>query len=262
MELLENHKLKEYLHLIRDSPVYPLVLDSQDRVLSVPPIINSNHTKISIETKNVFIEVTALSRPKAMICLNTIIWSFAEYCENAYEIEPVEIISGEERYLTPQIEKKEFTIKHSKAETLVGAKLTSEQIVHFLKKTGLQAIPQEDQTYKILVPSWRGDVIHECDILEDIAICYGYVKIVPILPPSSTVGSRLRINKFTDLLRHEMAQGQFNEVLNFALCSKADLAINALNSDESKLITIENAKTKEFQTGRTTLLPGLLRTIL
>lgn len=86
MELLENHKLKEYLHLIRNSPVYPLVLDSKDRVLSVPPIINSDHSKISIETKNVFIEVTALSKPKAMTCLNTIIWSFSEYCQNPFEI--------------------------------------------------------------------------------------------------------------------------------------------------------------------------------
>jgi len=53
-------------------------------------------------------------------------------------------------------------------------------------------------------------VLHECDILEDVAICYGYCKINPVLPIVSTVGSRLRINKFTDLLRHEMAQAQFN----------------------------------------------------
>jgi phenylalanyl-tRNA synthetase beta chain len=59
-----------------------------------------------------------------------------------------------------------------------------------------------------------------------------------------------------------MSQAQFNEALNFSLCSKADLTSHILNSDESKLITIENAKTKEFQTGRTTLLPGLLRTIV
>ena len=145
---------------------------------------------------------------------------------------------------------------------MVGAKLTAGQIVHYLKKTGLEAIPIENDSYRILVPCWRGDVIHECDILEDIAICYGYKKIIPILPPSATIGSRLRLNKFTDMLRHEMAQGQFNEVLNFALCSRADLTSNVFNNDESKLITIENAKTKEFQTGRTTLLPGLLRTII
>lgn len=103
--------------------------------------------------------------------------------------------------------------------------------------------------------------MHECDILEDIAICYGYKKIKPILPPASTIGNRVRLNKFTDFLRQEMAQAQFNEVLNFALCSKADVTTNIYNNDESQLITISNAKTKEFQTGRTSLLPGLLRTV-
>jgi phenylalanyl-tRNA synthetase beta chain len=80
--------------------------------------------------------------------------------------------------------------------------------------------------------------LHECDILEDIAICYGYQKIVPTMPPTSTVGAQLRINKFTDFLRLEMAQAQFTESLNFALCSKADLTTNIFNEDESALITI------------------------
>jgi phenylalanyl-tRNA synthetase beta chain len=113
----------------------------------------------------------------------------------------------------------------------------------------------------VLAPFWRGDVLHECDVLEDIAICYGYTKIVPELPPSTTVGGRVRMNKFTDFLRQELAQAQFNEVLNFALCSRAEVTTNIFNEDESQLIKIENAKTKEFQTGRTSLLPGLLRTI-
>jgi len=77
MDLYENHKLKEYLHLIRDSPKYPLILDSDNDVCSVPPIINSDKSKISIDTRNVFIEVTALSRPKAMICLTTLVWAFS-----------------------------------------------------------------------------------------------------------------------------------------------------------------------------------------
>lgn len=83
----------------------------------------------------------------------------------------------------------------------------------------------------MLVPCWRVDVLHECDILEDIAICYGYNKIVPTMPPSATVGSQLRINKFSDFLRQEMAQAQYNEALNFALCSRADLTTNVFNED-------------------------------
>jgi phenylalanyl-tRNA synthetase beta chain len=131
-----------------------------------------------------------------------------------------------------------------------------------LKRTGLTATVSKEGEYKVLAPFWRGDVLHECDILEDVAICYGYTKIVPTLPPSATVGGRVRINKFTDFLRQEMAQAQYNEVLNFALCSRAEVTTSIFNQDESKLIRIANAKTKEFQTGRISLLPGLLRTIL
>jgi phenylalanyl-tRNA synthetase beta chain len=134
-------------------------------------------------------------------------------------------------------------------------------VIGFLRRTGLTATVASEGTYRVLAPFWRGDVLHECDVLEDIAICYGFTRIVPQRPPTTTVGGRVRMNKFTDFLRQELAQAQFNEALNFALCSRADVTTNILNEDESKLIRIENAKTKEFQTGRTTLLPGLLRTI-
>lgn len=77
IKAFENHKLKEYLPLIKDSPVFPLILDSNDKVCSVPPIINSDFSKISKDTKNVFIEITALTKPKALICLNTLVWSFS-----------------------------------------------------------------------------------------------------------------------------------------------------------------------------------------
>lgn len=85
-----------------------------------------------------------------------------------------------------------------------------QQIIGYLKRTGLTAEVASEGTYKVLAPFWRGDVLHECDVLEDIAICYGYTKITPELPPSTTVGGRVRINKFTDFLRQELAQAQFN----------------------------------------------------
>ncbi len=94
-------------------------------------------------------------------------------------------------------------------------------MISYLKRTGLTATPAGAGEYTVLAPFWRGDVLHECDVLEDVAICYGYTKIVPVLPPSATVGGRVRINKFTDFLRQELAQAQYNEMLNFALCSRA-----------------------------------------
>lgn len=70
---LQTHaQLKQYLHIIKDSPVYPIITDSKGRVLSMPPIINGDHSKITLNTKNVFIECTATDLTKVVVYfLNT-----------------------------------------------------------------------------------------------------------------------------------------------------------------------------------------------
>ena len=65
--------LKAYLPIIKDSPVYPVIYDSNNVVLSMPPIINGEHSKISLNTKNVFIEATATDLTKAKIVLDIIV---------------------------------------------------------------------------------------------------------------------------------------------------------------------------------------------
>lgn len=104
---------------------------------------------------------------------------------------------------------------------MIGAPLKDEQVIEYLRRMGFEAAPEPPSAYRVKIPPWRSDVIHECDLLEDIAICYGFQNIKPTLPPSQTIGSQQRINSFTDKLRHEMACAQYNEALNFALCSKA-----------------------------------------
>ena len=76
---LQDQKLKHYLHIIRDSPVYPVIYDSKRRVLSLPPIINGDHSKISLETKNVLIECTATDLQRAKIVLDTMVAMFSGY---------------------------------------------------------------------------------------------------------------------------------------------------------------------------------------
>lgn len=62
---LQTHaQLKQFLGIIRDSPVYPVIKDKNGVVLSMPPIINGDHSKITLDTKNVFIECTATDLTK------------------------------------------------------------------------------------------------------------------------------------------------------------------------------------------------------
>lgn len=83
-EQKDSH-LKPYLRIIQGKPVYPVILDSKDTVLSFPPIINSEHSKITLKTKNVFIEITATDENKASLVLDTIVCMFSQYSSNKYK---------------------------------------------------------------------------------------------------------------------------------------------------------------------------------
>ena len=82
--LQSDKHLAKYLPIIRDAPVYPIIYDKQDRVLSFPPIINSEHSKITLNTRNVFIDVTATDETKLQIVVNMVATMFSEYCEEPF----------------------------------------------------------------------------------------------------------------------------------------------------------------------------------
>ena len=78
-EILEKHpKGIEFAHLLQGAPEYPLLIDSEGTVLSMPPIINSEDTRVTEDTKNLFIDVTGLSEDVINYALNTIVANLAE----------------------------------------------------------------------------------------------------------------------------------------------------------------------------------------
>lgn len=83
-DLQKDSHLKPYLGIIQGKQVYPVILDAKGTVLSFPPIINSEHSKITLETKNIFIEITATDENKASLVLDTIVCMFSEYSSNRF----------------------------------------------------------------------------------------------------------------------------------------------------------------------------------
>ena len=112
------------------------------------------------------------------------------------------------------------------------------------------------------IPPTRHDVLHPVDIYEDVAIAYGYNNLVKTIPKTMTIATQQPINKLTDQLREQIAQAGFTEALTFSLCSRDDIS-SKLRKPEmpEQSVHIANPKTLEFQVARTTLLPGLLKTV-
>ncbi|CAH1965807.1 unnamed protein product [Acanthoscelides obtectus] len=267
MDLYSTHaQLKQYLPIIKDSAVYPVITDKNGVILSLPPIINGNHSKITLKTKNVFIECTATDLTKAKIVLDTIVTMFSVYCATKYTVEKCEVINPNgTKAIYPTLRYRQENISVKKVNKKIGIDETPENIVKLLSKMCLtsELIPGSKNSVKVTVPPTRQDVIHACDIYEDVAIAFGYNNIKRTLPKTSTIGEQLPINKLTDLLRYPIAMAGFTEALTFTLCSKDDistkLGIELISSLPA--VHISNPKTLEFQVCRTTLLPGILKTI-
>lgn len=124
MNFYSTHaQLKAYLPIIRDSPVYPVIYDANGVVLSLPPIINGDHSKISVNTKNIFIECTATDLTKAKIVLDTIVTLFSHHCAVPFKIEAVEVTNADGSVVKyPELGYRIEKIFVDKTNTYIGIK--------------------------------------------------------------------------------------------------------------------------------------------
>ena len=115
----------------------------------------------------------------------------------------------------------------------------------------------------VYIPPTRADILHQCDIMEDVAIAYGFNNLPRSFPSKSgTVAQPLMVNKLSDIVRLEAAMAGWSEVMPLILCSH-DENFGWLNhkDDGNTAVKLANPKTAEYQVVRTSLLPGLLKTI-
>jgi len=259
--------LRQFLPIIRDSPVYPVIYDANRVVLSMPPIINGDHSKITLNTRNVFIECTATDLTKAKIVLDMIVTMFAEYCDKPFTVEEALVQNVDGTTVTyPALQKRQERILPSYVNKRIGVDLDSDQMAKLLTRMCLQTTVVADsdgnELLDVSIPPTRADVIHAIDVAEDVAIAFGYNNIVKTIPKTNTIAAQFPINKLSDALRNEVASSGFCEVLTFSLCSRDDVSTKLRQPLEtSGAVHIGNPKTLDFQVARTCLLPGILRTL-
>ena len=282
-ELLEHYEtdpsckhLKPYVPIIKESPLYPVVLDADGIVMSLPPIINGARSKISLDTKNVFIECTATDLTKANIVLDTVVAMFSEYCARPYTVEPVTVsyVEGQagsggkvvESAVTPLMFTRRERAGVDFVNSLIGINAEPERMVQLCDRLQLgpaSLVEDEDGggvMIEVTVPPTRSDILHAVDIAEDVGIAYGYNNIVKRVPATSTVGGEQPLNKLGDLLREEIGRAGYTEVLTHGLCSIRD-NFTALRRPVGPAVSLSNPANVEYQVVRTTLLPGLLKTL-
>ncbi|KAK3105221.1 hypothetical protein FSP39_020098 [Pinctada imbricata] len=158
----ESH-LRQYLHIIQDKPVYPIIYDQNGVVLSMPPIINGDHSKISLKTRNVFIECTATDLNKAKIVLDTLVTMFSQYCDVPYQgIEPAEVIQPDgTRVIYPELPYRFEEIDVADVNGKVGINISGKEMARLLTKMCLVSETFDNDTkVKVEVPPTRHDILY------------------------------------------------------------------------------------------------------
>ena len=209
--LKKDQKLKKFLDILEGKPKYPVFYDAEGKVLSLPPIINSEATKITFDTKNVLIEITGTDLHKIEVCLAVLAGQFSSHCEgdSQFTIEQVEIVheaTGKSEVF-PNLQSNEFDIELAYINRTLGLGLDVSKVRECAEKMGLiiKEVSDDSKVLKVEVPVTRTDIMHACDIAEDIGIAFGYNNIPREFPPTNTVGKQIPLHKFSDLIRSELA---------------------------------------------------------
>lgn len=260
-------KMKKFLPILEPFEKYPVFRDADGHVLSLPPIINSERTKITLDTRNVFVEITGTDIMKTKVCLAVLAAQFSEHCQGEWKhkVEQVQITyegAPDKSEVTPSLEYTDFDVELEYINRILGLSLDAEQVKTCAEKMGLvmKGTSEDGKSVKVEIPPTRADILHPCDVMEDIGIGYGFNNIERVFPANNTVGAYQPNNKFADLLRGELAQAGYVESLTFSLLSIQDNYRGMRQEPNlAECVQLSNPKTQEFEVVRTSLLPGLLK---
>lgn len=183
-EILERHpKGRDYGHILKGCSRYPLIVDANDNVLSFPPIINGELTRVRDDSHDLFIDVTGTD-PMVYKALNIVVTSLAE---RGGMVEGVQVRRSEGSFISPNLAPSRRTVSIDEANGLIGFNLSAEELKDCLERMrfGANAL---GRNVEVQVPAYRADIMHSWDIFEDAAKAYGYDKLAAELPKTVTVG--------------------------------------------------------------------------
>jgi phenylalanyl-tRNA synthetase beta chain len=255
-EILKKHeKGVGYAHLLEGFNKYPLIVDVHNNVLSFPPIINGRLTEVTPYTKEIFIDVTGTDRKAINYALNIVTTALAERGGILYQ---TTVLEDGKKIVSPDFSPMKQNVSVAFVNTILGTRLSEKDIVTCLKKMGHNAVGSGDGTIEVEIGAWRSDILHEVDLVEDVAVGFGFDLFETDFPKALTFGRAAPCQNFLDGLRGIMIGVGFNEVTTFIISNEED-EFKRMGFIKEKMVKIENPIGEEYSGLRISLLPSLLK---
>ncbi len=260
-EILKRHpKGIEYGDIVRRHRLWPILVDDANRVLSFPPIINSNDLgKITEGEQDIFVEVTGTNQQTVLNTVNLVTLSLADRGESIVSVR-VHYPDEAGVQVTPNLATKKLVLRPWEVNQVLGMKMEPSQVVEMLLRAryGAEIVPDG---IEVEIPCYRIDIMHPLDVVEDVLIAYGFNNIPPLWPRIATKGGINRLEELSNVVREIMLGLGFQEVLTFSL-SNIENQKTKMSLPSLEVVEIANPMTARFTCIRSWLLPSLLEFLM
>ncbi|MFH0711517.1 MAG: phenylalanine--tRNA ligase subunit beta [archaeon] len=260
-QILRGHPAgREYGDLLKGCGVFPVFVDANDEILSMPPIINSEKTgRIDEKTRDIFIECSGHNLVYLKKCLNIIVAAISEMGGKVYAMDVKDYRDG--NFVSPDMSPEKMDFRIEDVEKTLGIKLSEKEIVGYLARMGIASQGVKSQAPGVRemvadVPAYRMDILHWIDLAEEVAIAYGYDKFESEIPKISTIAEENPADRMKRVIGNILAGLGFLECSSFHLTTKKD--VRKMHYDFNDFVEVENSKTGR-DVLRIDLLTGLLQ---
>ncbi|NYT18225.1 MAG: phenylalanine--tRNA ligase subunit beta [Methanobacteriales archaeon] len=254
-EILKEHKKgQSYAHLLENFDYYPLIVDADDNVLSMPPIINGELTKLTLDTRNILIDVTGTNLQAVTQTLIILATSFAE---SGGRIRTMEMTYPDRSLLMPDLTPQEMMVDVKNSNKIIGITLNAQEVVQALERVRMGAEVVDEDTVKVLIPPFRVDILHQVDLVENVAIGYSFPDIKPEMPRVATVAREDPSKEFETLIREIMLGLGLVEVMSLMLTNE-EHHYHKMGMPEQDRVEVAQPISQDRTMIRQSLLNGLL----
>jgi phenylalanyl-tRNA synthetase beta chain len=261
-EIVQKHpKGIEYGAIISSFKEWPLLIDREDKVLSLPPIINSNDLgKVSTETKNILVEVTGTNVDTVGNTLKIVVAALAERGGKLYSCTQTYAERPSKQVITPDLKSSTKELSVSYANRLLGTKLKPTEMIRYLVRAGHPATQVSRDLLRVESLCYRIDIMHQVDLVEDIAIAFDLNKLEPEWPRIWTLGRLAPETERHETLAEVMIGLGYQELLTYSLTTP-EIFVTKMGIDRENYVELMNPKMSTHTAMRNWLLPSLLNVL-
>jgi len=169
------------------------------------------------------------------------------------------VLKGSVDVYPKPIKERKLKMRPARANSVLGIDLPAKKMEKTLSSLKLD-VSLSNKELKVSVPTFRPDLEREIDLIEEIARLYDLNKIESTLPGAAQVGKMTELDDLQAQLRNILTGFGLKEAITYSFIDPKKLEI--LPKAYRKSVALKNPLSEEQSALRTSLLPGLLDSLL